>query len=247
MPEEQISPMEETKPTPRKLDVGACYSQGWDRLWQYFWSLLLIFFVNALLTLPEEIPVVGIFYTILIGWPLAYGFFFVMLKTARGEKPIVADLFRAFGNYGSTLLAFFLVVIIVIGGVILLIVPGIIFACRLAFVPYLVTDRKMGAVEAISTSWRLTQGHAWTVFLIYLAAIPIALLGLICLVVGVIPASLWIGLAHASLYYAVTGHSGGVDDDTRYAETLIQEKPEVEPDTRPDGLRPGDDTGLKPE
>jgi len=94
--------------------------------------------------------------------------------------------------------------LIVLGGLILLIVPGIIFACKLAFVPYLVVDRKLGATDAISTSWRLTNGHAMEVFLIGLLAVPIVIAGLICLIVGVIISAMWIEMAMASLYYAVS-------------------------------------------
>jgi hypothetical protein len=42
------------------------------------------------------------------------------------------------------------------------------------------------------------------VFLIGLLAIPIVIAGLICLVVGIIPALMWITAAFASLYHAVS-------------------------------------------
>ena len=43
-------------------------------------------------------------------------------------------------------MASLLVGVIVSIGFILLIVPGIVFACKLAFTPYLVVDRKMGVI-----------------------------------------------------------------------------------------------------
>jgi uncharacterized membrane protein len=89
-----------------------------------------------------------------------------------------------------------------------LIVPGIILACRLAFVSYLVVDRKMETIPALKESWRLTRGHANKVFLMGLLAIPIVIAGLICLVVGIIPAVMWIHAAFASLYYAVSTSQG---------------------------------------
>jgi len=87
----------------------------------------------------------------------------------------------------------------------LLIVPGIIFACRLAFVRYLVVDRNMDPVSAIKESWRMTRSHAWDIFALGLLAIPITIAGLICLGVGVIPAIMWIRASFASMYYAVSG------------------------------------------
>jgi uncharacterized membrane protein len=96
----------------------------------------------------------------------------------------------------------------------LLIVPGIIFACRLVFVSYLVVDRKMETIEAVKESWRLTRGHANKVFLMALLAIPVAIAGFICLVVGIIPAVMWIQAAFASLYYAVSGGEAQGSDIT---------------------------------
>ena len=85
-----------------------------------------------------------------------------------------------------------------------MIVPGIIFACRLAFTPYLVVDRQMEVIEAVKESWRMTRGHAWKVFRVGLMAIPIGLAGLLCCGVGIIIAIMWSKLAFASLYHAVS-------------------------------------------
>jgi uncharacterized membrane protein len=66
-----------------------------------------------------------------------------------------------------------------------LIVPGIIIAMGLAFVPYLVVERGLGPVEALKESWRLTKGHKMQIFLLVLALVGINILGLMALVVGV--------------------------------------------------------------
>jgi len=50
----------------------------------------------------------------------------------------------------------------------------------------------------------MTSGHAWKVFLIGLLSIPIGIAGLICFGVGIIIAIMWITLAFASLYHAVS-------------------------------------------
>ena len=62
----------------------------------------------------------------------------------------------------------------------------------------------MGVIEAVKESWRMTSGHAWKVFLIGLLSIPIGIAGLICFGVGIIIAIMWINLAFASLYHAVS-------------------------------------------
>ena len=106
-------------------------------------------------------------------------------------------------------------------GILFCVIPGIIFACKLAFVPYLIVDRKLDAITAIKESWRLTTGHAITVFFIGLAARPIYLAGLLCCVVGVIFSSMWIDMTFASLYYAVTRSE---ESETNMSDTEL--KPE---------------------
>jgi len=71
-------------------------------------------------------------------------------------------------------------------------------------VPYLVVDRKMEAIEAVKESWRMTSGYTWKLFLIGLLAIPISIAVLICFGFGIIFAIMWIHLAFASLYHAVS-------------------------------------------
>jgi uncharacterized membrane protein len=142
---------------------------------------------------------------ILISGPVSFGMSYASLKAARAQKVEIMDLFMAFKNYGNAVGAYVLMTLIVIGGFILLIVPGIIFACKLAFVPFLVTDKQMGAVAAIQASWRMTNGHAGTIFLMGLLSIPLFIAGVICLGVGVFIAGMWVNVASASLYYAVTG------------------------------------------
>jgi uncharacterized membrane protein len=200
-------------------EVGSAYGHGWTQMWKYILELLLIMIVAFLLSIPSsglsaasEIEGVGAFflgifslaYLVLVQWPIEYGVAFAALKAVRGEKLEVKDMFQSFQNYGNVVLANILTGLIIVIGIILLIIPGIIFACKLAFVPYLVGDRKMEAIEAVKASWRMTDGYAINVFLIGLLAIFIALAGLICLIVGIIPAIIWIELAFASLYYAVT-------------------------------------------
>ena len=150
------------------------------------------------------LSVLGIAYSILIVYPVDYGVSFCNLKAARGDKLEIKNMFEAFNSYWNAVLAYLLVTVIVVIGLILLIIPGIIFACKLAFVPYLVVDRKMEVIEAIKGSWNMTNGHAWKVFLIYLLAIPLFLAGLICFGVGVIISILWLRMTLASLYYSVS-------------------------------------------
>ncbi len=198
--------------------VGSSYGNGWGKLWKYFLELFLIGIIGLVIGIPfgvggwtrevaatiSLLGVLGYIYGILIVNPIEYGISFAYLKAARNDKPEIRDMFEAFHNYWNAVLANLLVGAIVVVGFFLLIIPGIIFACKLAFTPYLVVDQRMGVIEAVKESWRMTNGHAWTVFLIGLLAIPISIAGLLCLVVGIIPAIMWIEATFASLYHAVS-------------------------------------------
>jgi uncharacterized membrane protein len=122
----------------------------------------------------------------------------------RDERPNVADVFAGFKKgYLNIVLANLLVFAICGIGLLLLIVPGIIFACRLSFVPYLVMDKGLEPVAAIEKSWFMTRGHGWRIFGMYLLSILMFLVGLLLVLVGGLFALLWIGTAFASLYHAV--------------------------------------------
>ena len=196
--------------------VSSSYGNGWRQLWKYFLELFLIGIIGFLIGIPAGmggwsqgvaaafLGFLGTAYTVLINSPVGYGVSFCYLKATRGDKLEIKNMFEAFQNYWNAVLAALLVSAIVIVGFFLLIVPGIIFACKLAFTPYLVMDRKMTVIEAVKGSWSMTSGHAWKVFLIGLLAVPISIAGLICFGVGIILSIMWISMAFASLYYAVS-------------------------------------------
>lgn len=79
-----------------------------------------------------------------------------------------------------------LVSIIVIIGFILLIVPGVIAMLGLMFTKYLVVDRKLGPVEALKESWRITKGHRLKLlgFVVLIMVLNIA--GAVALLVGLL-------------------------------------------------------------
>lgn len=194
--------------------VGASYGNGWRQLWKYFLELFLIGIIALVIGIPSMmggwtagaaiLGVLGFIYTILVVGPTDYGVSFAHLKAARGDKLEIKDMFEAFQNYWNAVLANILVGAIVTVGFMLLIIPGIIFACKLIFTPYLVVDRKMEVIEAIKESWRMTNGHAWEVFFMGLLAILLSIAGLICFGVGIIVSIMWIRLAFASLYHSVS-------------------------------------------
>ena len=198
--------------------VADCYGLGWETLKKYFPELLLLLFIELLLSVPAGLTswVFSPFYPgptatgilTFLWWaavlmPVGFGTSWVFLKAVRREAFRVQDIFFAYQQFWNVLLANLLMGLVIGLGFVLLIVPGIIFACKLAFVPYLVMDRRMDAVEAVRTSWQMTSGHAGTIFLMGVTAVFVVIAGLIVFLVGVIPAGIWVSLAFAAMYHAV--------------------------------------------
>lgn len=202
--------------------AGPCYSAGWRTMGIYFVELLVIAIIFTLLTGPVSsiniredhwggfewymVPLVifGILYGLFVAGPISYGTSWAFLKAVRGERVQIGDMFVVFQrNYWNAVVANVVVAIIVGLGIVMLIVPGLIFACRLAFVPYLVVDREMDVMEALRVSWNMTQGYGWHIFFMGLLAFLVAIGGLIMLFVGIFISILWIHAAFASMYHAV--------------------------------------------
>ena len=192
--------------------ASEAYAQAWDVLKRCFLELLLLAIVWALLSAPSgwfRESLVGTAYHVLVLGPVGFGGMYAFLRAVRGGTPEIGDLFVAFrGDYVQAVLASLLMGVLISIGFVLLVIPGFIAIVRLAWVPYLVTDEHLDAVGAVRESWERTRGHGWTIFGIFLLAIPIVLVGLVLLVVGVIPALMLAQLASAALYADVTARIG---------------------------------------
>jgi len=197
---------------------SGAFSHGWQTMKKYFIELLLVIFVLILLSLPMGLvnsfvdsdtigfsffTLFNIAYGIIVLGPISYGVNWLFLKAVRNEPFKTHDVFMAFQNIWNVVIANVLVSIIIGIGFALLIVPGIIFACRLAFVSFLVMDQKMEAMEAVKKSWEMTKGYSWTIFGMAIMSFFIVIAGLICLGVGIFPAIIWIESAFAALYWGV--------------------------------------------
>jgi len=205
-------------------DAGTAYNIGWKVMKNYFVELLVIVIIYSLLSGPVSvikiedssfhwymIPLVlfGMLYGLFVAGPIQYGTAGAFLKAVRGQRVQIGDMFRAFqGNYFNVVVANLVVMVIIGLGIVMLIVPGIIFACRLAFVPYLVMDRNMDVMEALRVSWDMTRGYGWQIFFIGLLAFFVVIAGLLAFFVGVFVSMIVIHAAFASMYHAVEMKDG---------------------------------------
>jgi hypothetical protein len=143
-------------------------------------------------------------YAFLVAPVFEYGGNMIFVQAVRKIKPDFEYLIKGFmENYLHIILANLLVFALVVLGLFALIIPGIIIGCRLAFVSYIIMDKKLDPIEAVELSWKLTRGYGWQIFLMGFVSIFIVIFGLLMLIVGIFPAMIWICSSFASLYEAV--------------------------------------------
>jgi hypothetical protein len=143
-------------------------------------------------------------YAFLVAPVFDYGGNMIFVQAVRKIKPDFEYLIKGFmENYLHIILANLLVFALVVLGLFALIIPGIIIGCRLAFVSYIIMDKKLDPIEAVELSWKLTKGHGWTIFFMGFTSIFIVLFGLLLLIVGIFPAIMWVSSSFATLYQSV--------------------------------------------
>jgi hypothetical protein len=143
-------------------------------------------------------------YAFLVAPVFKFGGNMIFVQAVRKVKPDFEYLIKGFmENYLSIVLANLLVFALVVLGLFALLIPGIIIACRLAFVSYIIMDKKLDPIEAVEMSWRLTRGHGWQIFFMGFVSFFIVIFGLLMLIVGIFPALIWISSSFAALYESV--------------------------------------------
>ncbi len=143
-------------------------------------------------------------YSLMVVPVFRYGAKMMFVQAVRNIRPEFDMLVKGFReNYLYIVLANLLVTALIMLAMMFLIFPGIIVACRLAFVSYLVMDKKLDPIIAVEESWRMTKGHGWTIFFMGFLSLFIYLAGFILLFVGILPASMWVKSSFASLYVTV--------------------------------------------
>lgn len=190
------------------------YSKGWNLAVSGFLTFLAVVIIVLAINIIGRLGglnesffgsvIIPVLWGFLLTSPIQIGSQWIFLKAARKEKYDVADMFSIFKrNYWNAVIASFLTFAFVVIGLILFIIPGIIIMVRLAFVGFLIVDKKMEALDAIKKSWKMTKGHSWTIFGMGLLSILIIFAGLVLFIFPVLFAFMWIIASFAVLYNSV--------------------------------------------
>jgi uncharacterized membrane protein len=207
-----------------RIDLGEAFREAWATLWANFGLMLGTWLLLLAVSLLSVVTVVGVLLVLPV---LAWGMIRFVLNVTDGSGE-VGDLFSGFSDYGrvlGTMLVFvILMALLYLVGQALSIVGratgsgfiGLVGSAaslawslgvlaRLVFAGFYVVDQGVAPVDALRTSWEATSEQKLNCLLLAILSFVIPVVGFLCLVVGVIPATMLVYLLQASAYRQLAG------------------------------------------
>lgn len=185
------------KAKPAGFSVGECISYGWETtkrkfgfLFKFQLILLAIYVGIMIVSVVMQMSdsafskfVANIFIWI-IDIIIGIGIIAVALKISDGKTSRCSDIVGDTSMFWKYLGGSILYALIVLGGLILLVIPGIVWAVKYQFWAYFLVDKRIGPVEALKRSGKITMNRKWQLFGFDLTLVGIYLLGAIALLIG---------------------------------------------------------------
>jgi len=176
--------------------VKEALSFGWETFKNNVKFFIILMLVLALFyILPDILADIVMARVLILGialhiihtlflWLLNLGRINISLKFYDNLSTRIDDLFSClpvFGNYVIATICYSLITMI---GFILFIIPGIILSIKYCFFAYFIVDRKMGPIESLEASSRITKGAKWDIFVFGCLLTLINIAGLLALGIG---------------------------------------------------------------
>ncbi|TCI73324.1 DUF975 family protein [Exiguobacterium sp. SH0S7] len=139
--------------------------------------------------------------TLLIA-PLTVGWSWLVLSVSRGDKPAVSKLFEPFQTgYLKHVLAPFFVGLFITLWSLLFLIPGIIKSFSYSLTNYILRDQpELSALEAITESRRMMDGHKMDAFKLVLSFIGWFFVGVLTLGIGFLYVYPYFSTTYAAFY-----------------------------------------------
>ena len=159
---------------------------------------------------------------------ISYGTLKISIKLARNEKLVVSDMwninFNAFLKYVVAYITYFL---IVFGGLILLIVPGVVWAFKYIFLPYLVVDKNMKIKEAMKKSGEITYNCKIKIFILSVALAILNILGMLVFGLGVLVTLPITWIAMGYVYNKLLNENGESQENDNSETPMTETTPQA--------------------
>ena len=156
---------------------------------------------GLMVALPSELNRYGEIVSFLLAGPLQLGLCFFFLNLIKGKETRFELLFEGFKPLVTVLLSYAIITVLTVVGLVLLVIPGIVVALGFSMTYYIIAeDPEISFQAALEQSWKLTDGYKMELLELNLRFIPWYLLGVLCLIVGVLAVIPWYNTTLA-LYY----------------------------------------------
>ena len=165
-------------------------------------TAVLLTLVYLLLSSLASLHWLGFVFTVLVMFPMAYGYALVFLDIKRNAEDVgMGKLFVGFSDYGRILGTVLLVQIYIYLWTLLLIIPGIVKGYSYSMTYFVMRDNPdLSYNAAIERSMKLMSGHKMKLFLLDLSFIGWAILSIFTLGIGLLWLMPYVQTAHAAFY-----------------------------------------------
>jgi hypothetical protein len=170
--------------------------------YQKYWKLILLIFttfgiVHLIGMVGSHFDYEGMlvqdgFATLLSGFGviwLGIGYLNFLLNVVDGKQARYRDIFygvRSPEQFAYYFLVTLVYTILVVLGFVLLIIPGVILSIGLLFTRYYIAENRLGFMNAFQSSWEITKGNRWKIFLFGIVLFFFNLAGLLALGLGLL-------------------------------------------------------------
>lgn len=177
------------------------FDDAWKDYQKYWKVILLIFTTFGIVQLVgmvgshfdyDGVLVQDGFATLLSGFGviwLGIGYINFLLNIVDGEQARYRDIFygvRSPEQFAYYFLVTLVYTILVVLGFVFLIIPGVILSIGLLFTRYYIAENRLGFMNAFQSSWEITKGNRWKIFLFGIVLFFFNLAGLLVLGLGLL-------------------------------------------------------------
>lgn len=169
--------------------IGGVFKESREIIKPKFWKVIRQYFaISLIFGLLSMLAGNNILVSMLIG--ILSSFVITVFSLGYAEKgnfsyhEFIKSL--TFPKFAYYFLGVLVSTIFIVLGFVALIVPGIMLAVRFSMLAFILVEKEVGPLEACRQSAKLTRGNRWKLLGFFVAAFFFNLLGLLCLVVGLL-------------------------------------------------------------